>query len=289
MVIWEIPVSMSEPPGKTQRILIPDQGIPPRFWDQVVRAAFRLLMLDYDGTLAPFHVDRMKARPHAGVLEILVRIRDSGDTRLVVVSGRPMAELLVLMNVDKVAMVGSHGYEFRNESGEQTTHPLAARAEVDLAAFDEAACQAGYGERLERKFAGIVLHTRGIDPSAARKMEGDFRALWGDWKREGSSGLFELRPFDGGVELRTCGRDKGVAVGELITGSAPGTLAVYVGDDETDEDAFRVLRNRGFGFKVGAEDTQTEALGRLADCGAVLKFLETWEEVLKTRGQRGAG
>ena len=52
-----------------------------------------LLLLDYDGTLAPFRVDRHKARPYTGVREALAKILHQGQTRLVVITGRPAIEI----------------------------------------------------------------------------------------------------------------------------------------------------------------------------------------------------
>ena len=86
------------------------QGVPD-FWTRVEAASEVFLILDYDGTLAPFRVDRMKAVPLDGVLEAIMTIRDSGRTRMALVSGRPLSELLELTGDLGVTMVGSHGFE----------------------------------------------------------------------------------------------------------------------------------------------------------------------------------
>lgn len=62
----------------------------PDFWERVSAAPARFLGLDYDGTLAPFHVDPMQARPLAGVLEILPALINHSATSVAIISGRPL-------------------------------------------------------------------------------------------------------------------------------------------------------------------------------------------------------
>ena len=70
------------------------------------------MLLDYDGTLAPFRVDRFRARPWAGVRELLAGIQNQGRTRMVVVSGRPAEEILPLLALEPAPEVwGLHGSE----------------------------------------------------------------------------------------------------------------------------------------------------------------------------------
>jgi trehalose-6-phosphatase len=61
------------------------------------------------------------------------------------------------------------------------------------------------------------------------------------------------------------------------------TLVVYVGDDETDEDAFRAIYGRGVGIKVGGYGIRTAASGRLPHGEAVLDFLRAWYRVTRNR------
>src|SRR5271157_6138519 len=70
-----------------------------------------LLLLDYDGTLAPFRVDRFQARPWAGVRELLVRIERQGRTHMVVITGRSAHEIVPLLGIDLIEIWGLHGAE----------------------------------------------------------------------------------------------------------------------------------------------------------------------------------
>ena len=70
------------------------------------------MLLDFDGTLARFRVDRFKARPWAGVRELLGCIQEQGRTRMAVVTGRPAAEIAPLLGLEPPLEVwGLHGAE----------------------------------------------------------------------------------------------------------------------------------------------------------------------------------
>jgi trehalose 6-phosphate phosphatase len=63
----------------------------PAFYDRLAAAPQRVLMLDYDGTLAPFNIRPDRAFPYPGVAELLEALMSQGDTRVVIVSGRRAA------------------------------------------------------------------------------------------------------------------------------------------------------------------------------------------------------
>ena len=62
------------------------------FLESVARAQRSVLLLDYDGTLAPFSVDRQRAVPYPGLRDLLQQIIDVGRTRLVIITGRDAHE-----------------------------------------------------------------------------------------------------------------------------------------------------------------------------------------------------
>ncbi len=255
--------------------VIPLQGIPD-FWERLRRVSRKFLALDYDGTLAPFRENRMEAFPLEGVTDCLSRLSRAPDTALVIISGRPVSEILELTGDLGVTIVGSHGWEMRtaDESHRQSLPSLdqarrLRRAEEDVARL-------GLKDRAERKLASMAVHTRGMPEARARKIENDLMKLW---TAETSGREMECRRFDGGVELRSVGIDKGTILQRLLEDEPDASFCVYVGDDETDEDAFAAIRDRGFGIKVGAGDVPTRARGRLPDCEAVLEFLKEWNRV----------
>jgi trehalose 6-phosphate phosphatase len=261
----------------TAEALVHVEGIP-EFWESVRLAPHRCLILDYDGTLAPFSVDRMKAFPLDGVVELLETIRDETDTYLAIMTGRPLEELLALLGDLGIPVSASQGSEFLYPDGrrEALTPSDRQRERLDRAEV-EARARAPRG-RVERKIAGVALHTRGIDPKAARDIE---EAVCDAWEVDAHDYNLDCRRFNGGIELRIGGIDKGAALNALLDGRTEDSLCVYLGDDETDEDALLALRGYGYGIKVGNADVPTYAEGRLADPVAVREFLSSWISVTR--------
>jgi len=215
----------------------------------------------------------MEALPVAGALEALEAIRISGATRLAMLTGRPLRELLELVGDLGMPMAGSHGFEFLGPGGSIETGHLTPQQESRLQEAERQARSLTGSARVERKPASVGLHTRGMPEDEARELHDSVSAIW----RDGATALdLECRMFSGGVELRLKSAHKGTALGRLLEGRGAAALCVYVGDDETDEDAFAALPDTGIGIKVGPPGVQTRAPGRLDDPHAVKEFLETW-------------
>ena len=103
-----------------------------KFFDCVRETKSRALLLDYDGTLAPFVAGRNKAVPYPGVTDILSHIMKHGTTRLVLISGRRVRGLATLVGLDPLPeMWGCHGGERLLPDGsyeKQTLGHASARA-----------------------------------------------------------------------------------------------------------------------------------------------------------------
>ena len=248
----------------------------PGFWDRVAMAPSRMLILDYDGTLAPFVVDRMAAFPLDGITETLCAIRESGTTRLAIVTGRPIDELLELLGDLEIPVVGSQGAEFRRPNGHWFTMLPSARQRARLLQAEQEALTFAPEECVEKKPASVALHTRGMAASKARASEEALRKLW---TRDAEQNGLECRSFLGGVEFRLKETTKGTAINALTKECAPDDLIVYIGDDDTDEDAFAALKGRGLSIRVGDAATTTAADVRLCDTSDVRWFLVKWLDV----------
>ena len=245
----------------------------PDFWTQVRSAAHVSLFLDFDGTLAPFHADRLQAFPLPGTVDALKYIIDEKLAAVALVSGRPIVEITLLMGDLGTTIVGAHGYEMHRPGGaKHVITILPEQASILDAAFD-AALRIFDPARVERKAASVAAHFRGLDPRATSDVQ---QQLERRWRAASVSELMEFRPFNGGLELRAAGRTKGTAIEELLALAPADTLPIYIGDDDTDEDAFAVLEGRGIGIKVGPQDAVTKAVGRVPDSEAVRQILIDW-------------
>jgi trehalose 6-phosphate phosphatase len=245
------------------------------FFEEIARAPERVLMLDYDGTLAPFHVDPSQAVPYPEVAAVLEEIGTAGGTRIVIISGRPADEVPPLLSLSwQPEIWGSHGWERLLPDGSRTVTqaaPHAARAlEAGVAAVADLMRD---GARLERKLASIALHWRGLPPAAAAELR---RRAASAWAPLAPTGRVELLAFDGGLELRAVGCSKQSAVEAVLSESAPDSAVAYLGDDMTDEDAFRALKRRGVGVLVRTELRETAADVWLKPPHELVAFLRHW-------------
>lgn len=199
-----------------------------------------LLLLDYDGTLAPFRVDRTKAHPWTGVREAMARIQHQGRTRMVVITGRPAKEIGPLLRsysplLDAPLEVwGLHGAERLYPDGKRELEQAPPDTQHRLDELREYLRHNNLGGQFEDKPNAAVMHWRGASPRTAKFIEARTREIFEPMSRLEGLTLLE---FEGGLELRV-GRNKGGAVAALVAETAPGTPVAYVGDDLTDEAAF---------------------------------------------------
>jgi trehalose 6-phosphate phosphatase len=202
--------------------------------------AVPLLLLDYDGTLAPFRVDRFKARPWTGVREAIGRIQRQGRTRMVVITGRPAKEIGPLLRgnppiVDAPLEVwGLHGAERLRADGHRELEQAPPETQRKLDELREHLRHNNLGGQFEDKPNAAVMHWRGASPRTAKFIETRTRELFEPLSR--LPGL-TLLDFEGGLELRV-GRDKGGAIRALVGEAEPGTPVAFLGDDLTDEAGF---------------------------------------------------
>jgi trehalose 6-phosphate phosphatase len=235
----------------------------------------RVLMLDYDGTLAPFHVQPERALPYPGVAEALGELMDDGGTRVVIISGRSAAELVPLLTLERHPEIwGCHGWERLLPNGELRVQWLSA---PEAAVLEEAARAVRdserEGARVERKTASVALHWRGLPAMNIETIREQAQSVWSVFAEpEG----MELLAFDGGIELRARGCNKQHAAKAVLSETGADSAIAYLGDDVTDEDAFAVMKLRGIGVLVRPEYRETGADVWLRPPGELLAFLGHW-------------
>lgn len=218
-----------------------------------------MLMLDYDGTLAPFQIDREKAFPYPGVEERLNKLRNT-----YLISGRSVKDFDKLLNT-VLPIWGSHGLE-KKENGLYFQEKIDDQTQEAI----EEAKRLCKGEFCEHKPFGLALHWRGRE-----NLEDHFRPLL---EKIVKKGKLELHLFDGGIELRPTGRNKGDVVKELIQNAEPNAMIAYLGDDQTDEDAFRALGSLGLKVLVRKEWRESLADTLIVPPDELLAFLDKWIE-----------
>jgi len=259
-------------------------GDPGLFFKKLAQAPHAALLLDYDGTLAPFCVDPLEALPYAGVRDALDALMAQQDTRVVLVSGRWTRDLLPLLGLAQIPEIwGSHGWERRFPDGRVEMARPAERALQGLVQADSWIEKIhARGGRTESKPASLAIHWRGLDAASAADIGNIVTENWVLHARD--TGL-ELHQFNGGIELRIPGRHKGNVV-QTIRAETPDALLAYLGDDVTDEDAFRALSDTDLGVLVRPELRTTDAGLWLTPPEELLEFLQRWTQVREYRNAR---
>ena len=238
-------------------------------------------MLDYDGTLAPFRVDRFKAQPWAGVRGLLNSIQSQGKTRMVFVTGRPAGEIVPLLALDTQPEVwGLHGVERLYADGRRDLETIAPDVQAKLDEIKAQLRANAFGGLLEEKPNAAVMHWRGITAAKAGQIERQTRELF---EPAAEIDGLTLLAFESGLELRA-GRNKGGAVKAIVAETdRQGTQqipAAYLGDDLTDELAFAALKGRGLSVLVRPQWRQTEADVWLKPPMELRAFLTKWPSAL---------
>lgn len=228
------------------------------------------VFLDYDGTLVPIRRRPDLARLSPGHRDKLARLGRA--TRIAIVSGRPLAEIRRLVGIPGLAYIGNHGLEIR-ANGRTWVHSEASRR-----ARDVTEAVAALKDRT-RQIRGVLVEHKGLTASLHLRMVAPrhhpaLRALASDVVRQ-SGGDLVLRRGKCVLELRpSIPWDKGRGVLRLL-GPTDGRrlpFPIYIGDDQTDEDGFRAVRELGLTIRVGSGG-RTMARHRLPGVENVWAFL----------------
>jgi alpha,alpha-trehalase len=237
------------------------------------------IFLDYDGTLTP-----IVERPEDAVLdpEMRERLRQVATRyRTAVISGRGLADLLPRVDVPDIFYAASHGFELRHPGGEEMANEAAEQAAAgldELQAMLERKLAGTPGTQLERKRFGLAVHYRRAAPDAEATVERaveEAAAAFPALTVKTGKKVFEFVPdldWDKGKALQWILETAGLA--------RDSAYPIYIGDDVTDEDAFRAIDDWGCGIAVGEDGpAETFAYFKLEDVDAVGRFLEALARV----------
>lgn len=226
--------------------------------------------LDVDGTLIEIADHPSAVNPTPRMKAIITHLRLTTDGAVALVSGRTIAELDVLfMPMTGLPAAGLHGLERRDAEGRIHFEAAAESPLDDAKQVLRDFTKLNPGTLLEDKGTTVALHYRNapsLEPAAQSIMHDVLRRLGDD---------FELKSGKMVLELKPSGRHKGHAVEEFMNESPfRGRTPVFIGDDLTDEDGFRVVnRMHGYSIRVG-ETNHSAARYCIPDVEAVLSWLE---------------
>ncbi len=250
------------------------------FLDLLARKNRGLLLLDYDGTIAPFVPHRHAAQPADGLGELIERLLAQKGTRIVFVTGRPCRELVLVSGLrTPVEIWGCHGREHLDLAGRLAIVGVSPAASAALGHAAAVASRILPVEALETKTGCVTFHCRALASPSVAAIEEQVRRAWAPLAIDGE---LLLKDFDGGIELCAPGRTKGDAVEDLLACYGREYDAVaFLGDDLTDEDGFRALKGRGLCLLVRNEPRETLADARISMPEGIAQFLGGWHAALQ--------
>jgi len=249
-------------------------SIPTRFFDRLSRSRERILLVDYDGTIAPFSSNRERAFPYPTVPELLDCIMSTCQTHVALISGRAAHEVPPLLGMTSHPEIwGTSGIERLDADDRYSMAELSHDTEQALAEAQAALSHYGLDALCELKPGAVAVHWRSLSRSRMEEVRAKSYRAFSHFT--GTHQLL-LSEFDGGMELRLRTRNKGDVVRAMLACHDPETPMAYLGDDSTDEDAFRALNDSGLTVLVRPTSRFTTAQVWLRPPDELIQFLEKW-------------
>ena len=244
------------------------------------------IFLDYDGTLTPIVEDPKKATLSDKARKVIRRLMEHYS--VAVISGRDLDDIQKMVGIGDIAYAGSHGFDIVGPGGKHRNQEMGKRFLPILKDADRELREAVRdipGANVEHKRFAIALHYRQVENASVDTLQQRFEDVLSRYRglRKGTGKkVLELRPdvdWDKGRALQ-------YLLDALYTDSGR-ILPLYIGDDTTDEDAFRAINDRGISIAVGREKRRTAAHYNLRDPEEVVEFLRQLAVIAEREVSKG--
>jgi trehalose 6-phosphate synthase/phosphatase len=208
------------------------------------------LFLDYDGTLTPIVDSPDRAILSNDVKSLLIKLKETFP--IAIVSGRALDDIMRLVTIEDLIYAGNHGAEMWVENkvfiGQQIsdTKELLKKVVKEL----EETLSTIPGVIVEDKGITASIHYRMVNPNDICRLFDIFWKITDKYR-----GLFKITAGKKVFEMRPHGIwNKGDAVEWIMKNFGKGKTPIYIGDDITDEDAFRAVKGKGIAISVGKNE-----------------------------------
>jgi trehalose 6-phosphate phosphatase len=248
-----------------------------RIIQEVKSRARRAFFLDYDGTLTPIVQDPEKASLSSKYRKVIASLLRNEKNLVCIISGRAIEQLEGLIRLKGLVLAGNHGMEITGP-GILYVNDGALRAKVlltEIAHMLKLKLRDFEGILVEDKGLTVSVHYRMLAPSQHAHLKKFFYREMEKFLTSktvvvtGGKRVLEVRP--------NVVWDKGSAVKWLLGYVSKNLLEepypIYMGDDETDEDAFRALKGRGLTVLVSSQERESEAAYFTRNVEEVYQFL----------------
>jgi trehalose-phosphatase len=256
-------------------------------WDKLknkIRGRDLFIFLDFDGTLAPIAQTPAKAVIPRKTRRLLSSLARRAQIKVAIISGRSLKDVKRKMGLKDIIYSGNHGLEI--EGTRVKFSPLISRGyKIALKTIKNALAKKLYpvkGVILEDKGISLSLHYRLVNDRQILLVKKVFREAVKSYLKAGrvklSSGkkVWELRPpleWDKGKVVAWLLRSQKFARGKNKA------LPIYIGDDLTDEDAFKALKHRGISILVGSPLRSSSADFYVRNTSEVVRLLKNILEI----------
>jgi trehalose-phosphatase len=228
------------------------------------------VFLDYDGTLTPIVSHPEKALLSDSTRQTLQAL--AMQAWVAILSGRDLDDVRQRVDIATITYGGSHGFDIAGPRGLRKEVATQFLPKLDVAEKELGKQLADIaGAHVERKRFSIAAHYRKVSEGDLPKMEeavSEIAARHRELRRMQGKKVYELLP--------DIDWDKGKAVLwllETLGFERAKVRPIYIGDDRTDEDAFRALGRRGVGILVSEQPRSTAARYALKNPAEVERFL----------------
>jgi len=229
-----------------------------------------IFFLDYDGTLTP-----IKSKPHLAKLKrstkkILKNLNHKKN--IFIISGRSLSNVKNLIGIKSIYYIGNHGIEVKGPHLNYV-HPQAKKIKPYIQKVYKKLKKKLKikGVLVENKTYTLSVHYRLVKPYLVSRVKKDFTKLVGDLlkskkvKITNGKKVFEVRP--------NINWHKGKSISWVLKKQKK-CLPICIGDDITDEDAFKALGKKGISILVSRKKRKTNANYRLSSPGEVVSLLK---------------
>lgn len=233
------------------------------------------IFLDYDGTLSPIVNNPEDAVISKDMRKVLEEC--SEEFMMAIISGRDLDDVRARVNIEGIIYAGSHGFRIKGPDGLKMKHRKSQEIIPDLeeiaSELKEEIGDSLPGVFIEKKSFAIAVHYRNARQEILPELEKTIERVLKDhpeMKTGRGKKIIEIKP--------DLDWDKGKALDWILESldlfDNPDVVPFYIGDDVTDEDAFKAIYEKGIGILVGSHGHKTAARYSLKDVDEVRKFLQ---------------
>ena len=223
--------------------------------DDFKKAGKRCILLDYDGTLAPYQKMPSLAAPSVELMQLLKELTQEPSNELVIISGRDVDTLERWLGKLPLNMIAEHGACMKYKDGHwEEQMPVHTDWKEQVRPLMQLFVNRCAGSFIEEKRTTIAWHYRNTNAELgfmrSRELRNSLLQLTANTP---------LQVIDGNkvLEVRMVGVDKGAAANKMLGNLSPDFI-LAIGDDATDEDMFRALRDKGYTIKIGRANTAAQ-------------------------------